>query len=33
MGSAADMTVSVENAALQLAYTGATYGWKLVTNL
>jgi hypothetical protein len=32
MGGAADMTVAVEDAALQLVYTGATYGWKLMQN-
>jgi hypothetical protein len=32
MGQTADMTVAVEDAALQLVYTGATYGWKLVQN-
>ena len=33
MGQAADMTVSTEDAAIQLVYTGATYGWKLTQNL
>ena len=33
MGQTADMTVSTEDAAIQLVYTGATYGWKLTTNL
>ena len=33
MGQTADMTVSTEDAALQLVYTGATYGWKLVQNI
>ena len=33
MGQTADMTVSTEDAAIQLVYTGATYGWKLVQNL
>ena len=33
MGQAADMTVSTEDAAIQLVYTGSTYGWKLTTNL
>ena len=33
MGQTADMTVSTEDAGLKLVYTGATYGWKLVTNL
>jgi hypothetical protein len=32
MGQTADMTVAVEDAALQLVYTGATYGWKLMQN-
>ena len=32
MGQTADMTVTVEDAALQLVYTGATYGWKLTQN-
>jgi hypothetical protein len=30
MGAAADLTVSTEDSALQLVYTGATYGWKLI---
>ena len=33
MGQAADMTVSTEDAAIQLVYTGARYGWKLTQNL
>jgi hypothetical protein len=33
MGLNDDMTVSTENAALQLVYTGSTYGWKLTTNI
>ncbi len=33
MGQTADMTVSTENAGIQLVYTGATYGWKLTTNI
>ena len=33
MGQAADMTIAVEDAAIQLVYTGSTYGWKLVQNL
>ncbi len=33
MGQAADLTVDVEHAGIQLVYTGATYGWKLTTNL
>jgi hypothetical protein len=33
MGQAANMVVSTEDAAIQLVYTGATYGWKLTTNL
>ena len=32
MGSAANMTVAVEHAAVQLVYSGATYGWKLMQN-
>ena len=32
MGSAADLVVSTENAGIQLVYTGATQGWKLVQN-
>jgi hypothetical protein len=32
MGQAADMTVAVEDAAVQLVYTGATNGWKLTQN-
>ena len=32
-GSAADLTVSTEDAAIGLVYTGATYGWKLIENL
>ena len=32
MGQTADMTVSTEDAAIQLVYTGATYGWKLTQN-
>jgi len=33
MGQTANMTVSTEDAGIQLVYTGATYGWKLVTVL
>ena len=33
MGQSADMTVSTEDAAIQLVYTGSTYGWKLTQNL
>jgi hypothetical protein len=33
MGLTENLTVSVEDAGLTLVYTGATYGWKLVTNL
>jgi len=33
MGQAADMTVSTEDAGIQLVYTGATYGWKLTNNI
>ena len=32
MGQAADMTVDVEHAGIQLVYTGATNGWKLTNN-
>ena len=32
MGQTADMTIAVEDAAVQLVYTGATYGWKLTQN-
>ena len=32
MGATADLVVSTENAGIQLVYTGATYGWKLVQN-
>ena len=32
MGDTSDMTVSVEHAAIQLVYTGSTYGWKLMNN-
>ena len=33
MGLSSDMTVSTENAGIQLVYTGATYGWKLTQNI
>ena len=33
MGLSEDLIVSTENAGIQLVYTGATYGWKLTTNL
>ena len=33
MGQTADMTISTEDAGIQLVYTGSTYGWKLVQNL
>jgi len=33
MGLSEDMTVSTENAGIQLVYTGATYGWKLTNNI
>jgi hypothetical protein len=33
MGQLENMTVSTEDAGIQLVYTGATYGWKLVTNI
>jgi len=29
-GAAADLTVSTEDSAIGLVYTGATYGWKLI---
>jgi hypothetical protein len=32
MGLAEDLIVSNENAGLQLVYTGATYGWKIINN-
>jgi len=32
MGDTSDMTVSIENAGIQLAYSGATNGWRLVQN-
>ena len=32
MGASADMTIAVEHAAVQLVYTGSTYGWKLTQN-
>ena len=31
-GATADLTVSTEDAAIGLVYTGATYGWKLIEN-
>ena len=33
MGQAADMVISTEDAGVQLVYTGATQGWKLVINI
>ena len=33
MGLTEDLVISTEDAGLKLVYTGATYGWKLVTNL
>jgi len=33
MGLSEDLVISTEDAAIQLVYTGATYGWKLTTNL
>jgi len=33
MGQTADLVISTEDAAIQLVYTGATYGWKLTQNL
>jgi hypothetical protein len=30
MGVAEDLTLSVENAAIGLVYSNATYGWKLI---
>jgi hypothetical protein len=32
MGAAEDLTIAVENAGIQLVYTGATNGWKLTNN-
>jgi len=32
MGLAQDLTVSTENAAIGLVYSGATQGWKLIEN-
>ena len=32
MGDTSDMTVAIENAGIQLAYSGATNGWRLVQN-
>ena len=31
-GATADLVVDVEDAAIQLVYTGTTYGWKLTNN-
>jgi len=31
-GATADLVVDVEDSAIQLVYTGATYGWKLTSN-
>ena len=31
-GAADDLTISTEDAAIGLVYTGATYGWKLIEN-
>jgi len=33
MGLEEDLVVSTENAGIQLVYTGATYGWKLTSNI
>jgi len=33
MGLTEDLVLNVEDEAIQLVYTGATYGWKLTTNL
>ena len=33
MGAEEDLVVTTENAGFMLVYSGATYGWKLVTNL
>ena len=33
MGQAADMTVSTEDAGIQLVYTGIAQGWKLTSNI
>jgi hypothetical protein len=32
MGSAADMTISTDNAAIKLVYVDGTYGWRLANN-
>ena len=31
-GATADLIIDVEDSAIQLVYTGATYGWKLTSN-
>jgi len=31
-GATADLVINLEDAAIQLVYTGATYGWKLTNN-
>ena len=33
MGLTENLVLNVEDEAIQLVYTGATYGWKLTTNL
>ena len=33
MGLSEDLVISTEDAGVQLVYTGATYGWKLTTNI
>jgi len=33
MGLTEDLVISLEDAGIQLVYTGATYGWKLTNNI
>ena len=33
MGLTEDLIISTENAAIQLVYTGSTYGWRLTSNI
>jgi hypothetical protein len=33
MGLTEDLVISTEDAGIQLVYTGATYGWKLTSNI
>jgi hypothetical protein len=33
MGLTENLVLNVEDEAITLVYTGATYGWKLTTNL